>query len=385
MLHRVSVVIPALNEAANLPYVLPLIPRSVHEVVMVDGSSTDGTTDVAREFWPGIVVVNQKRVGKGSALRTGFSAATGEIIVMLDADGSTDPREIPTFVKALCAGADFVKGSRFMPGGGTYDMPVYRKLGNRAFVGAVRVLFGGGFTDLCYGYCAFWARVLPQLRLDATGFEIETQMALRALWAGLRVVEVPSFEAARVSGSGNLRTIPDGWRVLKEIWRERFRSPIARDSAAWTSRQTVGIPVTPRPSAPDEYSKLSRRIDVALTSTSATRSSSGRSVDSPEPIEGVRAARMAGSDIPVAMESGSRSETDGSAVTAAATPHAMSGRFRMRRRARSDSSDHRSVAVAVPIRFRSGAASSARRSVVSGPVIASPSQPRAPRDDRAAP
>ncbi len=240
---RVSVVIPAMNEARNLRHVLPLIPSWVDEVILVDGSSTDGTSEVARELWPAIVIVAQDGPGKGSALRSGFSAATGEIIVMLDADGSTDPREIPAFVDALLDGADYVKGSRFMPGGGTEDMQFYRKLGNAAFVGAVRLLFGGAFTDLCYGYSAFWTRVLPHLQLDATGFEIETQMSLRALWTGLSITEVPSFEAARIHGSSNLRTIPDGWRVLKQICGERFQSRIQRGSAAAAGMDAVGIPV----------------------------------------------------------------------------------------------------------------------------------------------
>ncbi|MBA2635747.1 MAG: glycosyltransferase family 2 protein, partial [Sphingomonas sp.] len=168
--------------------------------------------------------VQQQGRGKGAALRSGFSAARGDIIVMLDADGSTDPREIPSFVAALVSGADFVKGSRFLPGGGTADMENYRKLGNMAFVYSVRLLFGGRYTDLCYGYNAFWRRVLPQLQLDGDGFEIETMMNVRALKAGLIVAEVPSFESHRIYGESHLRTIPDGLRVLRTIFRERFRS-----------------------------------------------------------------------------------------------------------------------------------------------------------------
>jgi glycosyltransferase involved in cell wall biosynthesis len=221
----VSVIIPALNEAQNLPLVLPLVPKGVYEVILVDGHSTDGTVEVARRILPDIRVVQQQGRGKGSALRSGFSAARGDIVVMLDADGSTDPREIPSFVAALVAGADFVKGSRFLPGGGTSDMQLYRKLGNWSFVAMVRLLFGGRFTDLCYGYNAFWRRVLPMLHLDGEGFEIETMMNVRALKAGLLVAEVPSFESERIHGVSNLRTIPDGMRVLRTIFRERF-SPI---------------------------------------------------------------------------------------------------------------------------------------------------------------
>jgi glycosyltransferase involved in cell wall biosynthesis len=220
-----SVVIPALNEVENLPHVLPLIPSWVDEVLLVDGQSTDGTTEVARELLPHVRIVRQEGYGKGAALQSGFKAAQGEIIVMLDADGSTDPREIPLFVNALLAGADFAKGSRFVQGGGTADMPWYRRWGNQCFVMMVRFLFGGAYSDLCYGYNAFWADILPAIHLDADGFEVETTMNVRALRAGLKVVEVPSFEDKRIYGEGRLRTIPDGWRVLKAIVREWLTAP----------------------------------------------------------------------------------------------------------------------------------------------------------------
>lgn len=216
----VSVIIPARNEAANLEHVLPRIPEWVFEVILVDGNSTDNTVARARELMPDIRVIQQQGRGKGAALRTGFDAARGEIIVMLDADGSTDPAEIPAFVGALLAGADFVKGSRFLQGGGTSDMSPHRRFGNWCFVVASRMLFGGQYSDLCYGYNAFYRRVLPDLSLDGDGFEIETQMNVRALRAGLKVAEVPSFEADRIHGTSNLRAIPDGWRVLKTMLKE---------------------------------------------------------------------------------------------------------------------------------------------------------------------
>ena len=218
--HRVSVIIPALNEAENLPHVLPRIPVWVHEVVLVDGNSTDATTEVARQLWPTIRIVAQRGRGKGAALRSGFAAATGELIVMLDADGSTDPSEIPAFIGVLLAGADFAKGTRFVQGGGTADMSRLRRAGNWSFTMLARLLFGNRFSDLCYGYNAFWTRVLPLLALDGDGFEIETMINLRAVAAGLKICEVASFEARRVYGVSRLRTVPDGWRVLKTIWRE---------------------------------------------------------------------------------------------------------------------------------------------------------------------
>jgi glycosyltransferase involved in cell wall biosynthesis len=217
---RVSVVIPAINEEQNLPYVLTRISPDVFEVVLVDGESTDNTCEVARSLWPGVRIVKQEGRGKGAALRSGFAAATGDIIVMLDGDGSTDPAELPAFVGALLAGADVAKGSRFIQGAGTVDMPLYRKIGNRAFVVMVRILFGGQYSDLCYGYNAFWRSALARLDLDGDGFEIETMMNIRALRAGMRVVEVSSFEDKRHYGESHLRTVPDGWRVFKTILRE---------------------------------------------------------------------------------------------------------------------------------------------------------------------
>ncbi len=215
-----------MNEAANLPHVLPRIPTDVFEVVLVDGNSTDDTVAVARRVLPSVRVVQQHGRGKGAALRTGFAAARGDIIVMLDADGSTAPEEIPDFVRALLDGADFAKGSRFLPGGGTADMQRYRKVGNAVFVAMVRLLFGGGYTDLCYGYNAFWRQVVPRLALDGDGFEIETMMNVRALKVRLRVAEVPSFESRRIHGESNLHTIPDGMRVLRTILRERLSGPV---------------------------------------------------------------------------------------------------------------------------------------------------------------
>jgi glycosyltransferase involved in cell wall biosynthesis len=219
----VSVVVPTLNEAANLPYVLPQLPRYAEEVVLVDGHSTDDTLEVARRLCPEIRVVLANVRGKGAALQHGFSACSGDIIVMLDADGSNDPAEIPRFVGALLSGADFAKGSRFLQGGGTADMPFYRKAGNRVFVWLVRFLFGSRYSDLCYGYNAFWRDVVDDLDLDGNGFEIETMMNIRALRGGLHIVEVPSFEDERIHGESKLATIRDGWRVLRTIFSERRR------------------------------------------------------------------------------------------------------------------------------------------------------------------
>ncbi|MGN9795263.1 glycosyltransferase family 2 protein [Streptomyces sp. OZ13] len=235
----VSVVIPAMNEAENLPYVFKTLPDWIHEVVLVDGNSTDGTVEVARDLWPGVKVVQQRGKGKGDALISGFAACTGDIIVMVDADGSADGQEIVSYVSALVSGADFAKGSRFANGGGTDDMTRVRRLGNRVLCAVVNAKFGARYTDLCYGYNAFWRHCLDEIALDCTGFEIETLMNIRVVKAGLRVQEVPSHEYLRIHGVSNLRAVRDGLRVLKVILQEKGVRRAARRRPAAIGVTTV--------------------------------------------------------------------------------------------------------------------------------------------------
>jgi glycosyltransferase involved in cell wall biosynthesis len=227
---RISVVIPTLNEAANLPHVFARLPEGLFETIIVDGASTDDTIEVARALRPDVRVVLQDGAGKGNALACGFAAARGDIIVMLDADGSTDPAEIPAYVTPLLEGADFAKGSRFAKGGGSTDITPIRRLGNRVLNGVVNVLFGTRYTDLCYGYNAFWTSCLPHMDVTCDGFEVETLINVRIARAGLDVREVPSMEHERLYGESKLNAFRDGRRVLATIVRERLRrSPVGTE------------------------------------------------------------------------------------------------------------------------------------------------------------
>jgi len=228
----VSLVIPVRNEARNIAWVLEQIADDVDEIVLVDGDSTDATLITARRYRPDIKVVAQEGVGKGSALRTGFLAATGDIIVMMDADGSMAPQEIRHYLHFLNNGYDFVKGSRFIGGGGSLDITRFRRLGNRFLLTVFDALYGADLTDLCYGYCAFHRRYLDVLALTATGFEIEAEMTVRAMQAGLRIAEVPSLEMPRRAGKSNLHAIRDGSRVLATVVRGRRVSRLAAQSSA---------------------------------------------------------------------------------------------------------------------------------------------------------
>jgi glycosyltransferase involved in cell wall biosynthesis len=238
-LPSVSVVVPALNEARNIPHVFERIPKDIHEVILVDGYSVDGTVAVAREHRPDVRVLRQTRMGKGNAVACGVAAATGDIVALVDADGSADPAEIPRFVEALQAGADFAKGSRFLDGGGSSDITRLRTFGNYLLTILFNIHYRRDYTDLCYGFNVFWRHHAHVIGLDATspapaagngrlwgdGFEVETLIHVRVAKAGLFVAEVPSFEHPRIHGVSNLNAFRDGRRVLHTILAERRRPP----------------------------------------------------------------------------------------------------------------------------------------------------------------
>jgi hypothetical protein len=231
----VSIVVPALNEALNVAVVLPLLPQ-VHEVILVDGGSVDGTVQSARRARPDIVTVLQTRSGRGNALAAGFARVTGDIVVTFDADGSCDPAEIERFVDALKAGADFAKGSRNRPGGGWARTGTLRSLGNGLLNGAFNLAFRAGYTDLGYGFNAFWADLLPLLdlpdhtqpvpapgrRVWGDGFEIETVLCCRFASARVSITEVPSVERSRMFGEPHLHLVSHGLRMVRTLvteWR----------------------------------------------------------------------------------------------------------------------------------------------------------------------
>lgn len=253
-LPSVSVIVPALNEARNIPHVFERIPRDIHEVILVDGYSVDGTVAVAREHRSDVRVLRQTRMGKGNAVACGVAAATGDIVALVDADGSADPAEIPRFVEALVAGADFAKGSRFLDGGGSSDITRLRTLGNYLLTTLFNIYYRRNYTDLCYGFNVFWRHHAHIIGLDATspapaagngrlwgdGFEVETLIHVRVAKAGLVVAEVPSFEHPRIHGVSNLNAFRDGRRVLHTILAER-RRPLAHQPVPYQVGPVVQV------------------------------------------------------------------------------------------------------------------------------------------------
>jgi len=218
--HKITGLICAYNEANNLPFVLNRIPDWVDEVLLIDGHSTDETVQIAKNIRPDIMIVQQPKTGKDDALKYGMGLVTGDIIVMLDADGATDPTEMDKFIKPLFEGYDFVKGSRFL-NTRPQKLPWYRHFGNWVLVTETNLLFRTKFTDVCSGYNAFWNTAWKEIDFP-DDFGYEPLIILRAKRAGLRIIEVSHHDNGRISGKSKLPNWGQGWGAFKAIWKERF-------------------------------------------------------------------------------------------------------------------------------------------------------------------
>ena len=224
---NVGIAIPAFNEERNIECVLSgLKDIGFRNVLVIDGLSNDGTLKVAARN--GAKIVLQDGRGKGAAVRQVLAKGylDVEALVLMDADGSMSPQEVPRFVEALHNGADVVKGSRFVSGGGSGDMTFARRIGNGLFTMCVNLLWSTEYTDMCYGFAAFNQKAIRKLApiLESNNFEIETEIFIKAKKLGLKVVEVASFECKRMSGESNLHAFKDGLRILKTILTEAIRN-----------------------------------------------------------------------------------------------------------------------------------------------------------------
>lgn len=231
---KVSIIIPARNEAENIGKLLSEISIIVHEIIVIDGNSNDDTYSKAKNHPSNPIVLQQKSRGKGAALSLGFQSSSGDVIIAIDADGSNNPNEIEKLLAEIKRGADLVKGSRNLLEGGSEDLTRFRDLGNFFLTKTANILFKTKWTDIAYGYFAIRKDLILKMNIIhfdnkigsslsyGQGFEIESLICCRAAKLSAKIVEVPSFERNRWSGASNLKSIPDGFRALFAIFREKF-------------------------------------------------------------------------------------------------------------------------------------------------------------------
>ena len=219
---NIEVIIPTLNEEKTIGSIIERTFTYTDKVLVIDGWSDDSTIEIAKKMGARIMFQNGR--GKGAALKEAFEYVNGEIIVILDGDGSMKPEEIPMFLKGIYSGADIVKGSRFLGEGGSEDISLLRRFGNTLFTILVNIIWKSNFTDLCYGYMAFRKDTVKKLSpvLFSKGFTIETEMIIKAKKLGLKIIEVPSFELKRLFGQSKLKTFKDGWEIFITILKETF-------------------------------------------------------------------------------------------------------------------------------------------------------------------
>lgn len=220
---KVSVIIPTLNEAKNLPLVIPRIPPlpEITEIMIVDGHSTDETVRVAKELLPEIKVVFQDGKGKGNAIICAARVAMGDHFLLLDADTSHRPEEIPLYVEKARDGYHLVKGSRYMPGGCTEDASFFRNLIIKTANTVANLVWRTHFSDICYGMFLIDREQFLSLDIKSQTWDVEWEMMIKAKRKGLRIVEVPSQEKRRLWGESKLPNYAkNGWIIAKRVFTE---------------------------------------------------------------------------------------------------------------------------------------------------------------------
>jgi glycosyltransferase involved in cell wall biosynthesis len=221
------VIIPARNEETTLPLVLRDLRMTIRqmknhevEIICVDDRSTDRTAQIA-ETYGARVVRNTGKSGKGMALRAGFAAAGGDILVMMDADYSHRPEELPVLLDALKDRVGLVIGSRVV--GGSEEYTHVRALGNVFLSTMLGLCTRRYLSDALNGFKVFRRDVFTDFRYTSSAFEIEIELIANALRKGYRVVEVSSHERARAGGKAKSKVIRHGTRFLLRIFKEGLR------------------------------------------------------------------------------------------------------------------------------------------------------------------
>jgi len=217
---KISLIIPTMNEEGAIGRVLKEIPKNIiNEIIVIDGHSTDNTAKEAKaEFRPRKdKFILQKKKGFGSALQQAFKQTRGDVIVILNADGSQNPKDIPALLKKIKEGYTYIMASRYSKGGRSDDDTIIRFIGNRTLTFLTNLLHKTNVTDSLYFFTAITRKDLKKLHLVCPGFEFCIEMLIKAHKAGLKFAEVPVVERARFAGKSKVNAFSAGWKILLVI------------------------------------------------------------------------------------------------------------------------------------------------------------------------
>ena len=223
---KVSIILPALNEAGTIGKVIDEIPKQALEqegysieVLVVDNGSTDQTAQIARE--KGATVITESRRGKGRAVRTAFEQVNADFVFMLDADYTYPATYIPDMLKLLNQGFSVVIGSRLKVKREKGAISRLNIIGNHLLTLMANILYRARISDLCTGYWGFKGEVIPRLNLSATGFNLEAELFSQVAKNGYRIGEVPIHYRRRPSTS-KLHSIKAGLSIGRMLIARRF-------------------------------------------------------------------------------------------------------------------------------------------------------------------
>jgi glycosyltransferase involved in cell wall biosynthesis len=228
---KTTLLLPTLNEIEAVRAIVPQIRKEwVDEIICIDGGSTDGTVEFMREH--GIRVHSQSGRGFGQGMLQGMHLATGDIVVEFTPDGNAIPADIPRMIDKVREGYDLVVASRYLPPAKSYDDDWLTATGNWLFTRIVNVMFGTRYTDVLIGFRAYRRAAALPLGLDTPGLSWPCQGSIRFARAGLRIIEIPADEPARIGGARKMKPIKTGLEIWRVILREFFRSPGSKSAGA---------------------------------------------------------------------------------------------------------------------------------------------------------
>jgi len=213
---KVSVIIPALNEVGSIGQVLNDIPKDrVDEILVADGGSKDGTAELVTKM--GYRIITQEKKGYGAAIMSGINHAKGDVVVVINADGSMNPKDIPSLVDKISEGYDMVLASRYLPGAGSEDDTILHYIGNKIFTFMCNALYGLKISDVLYFFIAARKEIFEKIRPTSCNAGFCVEVPIRARKAGFKIGELASFEKKRTAGKAKVNAFTTGFKILIRI------------------------------------------------------------------------------------------------------------------------------------------------------------------------